>query len=127
MWVSPIARTRARDIPKTPVESELNDPSTAKSTKPAYTRSNVANGPDQELASLVASAQELHLERSYPAFAVGPTGIVATIEKGHEVTVAEIVEENLPEEMEDEWNWKALANWANTRQAANYQEHQLQR
>jgi preprotein translocase subunit SecA len=46
-------------------------------------------------------------------------------ERQAEVTVAEIVEENLPEEMEDEWNWKALANWANTRQGANYQEHQL--
>jgi preprotein translocase subunit SecA len=48
-------------------------------------------------------------------------------ERQAEVTVAEIVEENLPEEMEDEWNWKALANWANTKQGANYQEHQLQR
>jgi preprotein translocase subunit SecA len=27
--------------------------------------------------------------------------------------------------MEDEWNWKALVNWANTRQGGNYQEHQL--
>ncbi len=44
-----------------------------------------------------------------------------------EVTVAEIVEENLPEEMEDEWNWKALTNWANTRQGSNFQEHQLKR
>ncbi len=48
-------------------------------------------------------------------------------ERQSEVTVAEVVEENLPEEMEDEWNWKALANWANTRQGANYQDHQLQR
>jgi preprotein translocase subunit SecA len=48
-------------------------------------------------------------------------------ERQTEVTVAEIVEENLPEEMEDEWNWKALANWANTRLGANYQEHQLKR
>lgn len=44
---------------KTLVESELNDPSAAKSTKPAYTRPNVGNGPDEELASLAASAQEL--------------------------------------------------------------------
>ncbi len=29
--------------------------------------------------------------------------------------------------MEDEWNWKALANWANTQQGGNYQEHQLKR
>ncbi len=48
-------------------------------------------------------------------------------ERQAEVVVAEIVEENLPEEMEDEWNWKALVNWANTRQGANYQEHQLKR
>ncbi len=48
-------------------------------------------------------------------------------ERQVEVVVAEIVEENLPEGMEDEWNWKALATWANTRQGANYQDHQLQR
>lgn len=48
-------------------------------------------------------------------------------ERQAEVTVTEIVEENLPEEMEDEWNWKALANWANTKQGGNYQEHQLKR
>ncbi len=47
-------------------------------------------------------------------------------ERQAEVTVAEVVEENLPEGMEDEWNWKALVNWANTRQGANYQDHQLQ-
>ena len=48
-------------------------------------------------------------------------------ERQAEVTVGEIVEENLPQEMEDEWNWKALANWANTRLGTNYQDHQLQR
>jgi preprotein translocase subunit SecA len=48
-------------------------------------------------------------------------------ERQAEVTVGEIVEENLPEEMEDEWNWKALATWANTKQGANYQEHQLKK
>ncbi len=48
-------------------------------------------------------------------------------ERQVEVTTAEIVEENLPEEMEDEWNWKALATWANTKQGGNYQEHQLKR
>ncbi len=47
-------------------------------------------------------------------------------ERQAEVVVAEIVEENLPAGMEDEWNWKALATWANTRQGANYKEHQLQ-
>jgi preprotein translocase subunit SecA len=29
--------------------------------------------------------------------------------------------------MEDEWNWKALATWANTRLGTNYQDHQLKR
>ncbi|QDT06986.1 preprotein translocase subunit SecA [Rubripirellula lacrimiformis] len=48
-------------------------------------------------------------------------------ERAAEVTVGEIVEENLPEAMEDEWNWKALANWANTRLGTNYQEHSLQK
>ncbi len=48
-------------------------------------------------------------------------------ERASEVTVAEAVEENLPEGMEDEWNWKALAHWANTRLEANYQDHQLKR
>ncbi len=48
-------------------------------------------------------------------------------ERQAEVTASEIVEENLPEGMEDEWNWKALAQWANSRQGANYQEHQLQK
>ncbi len=48
-------------------------------------------------------------------------------ERQAEVTVAEIVEENLPEGMEDEWNWKALTHWANSRQGANYQEHQLKK
>ncbi len=41
------------------MRSEFNDPTAAKSTKPAYTRPNVANGPDEEVASVVASAQEL--------------------------------------------------------------------
>jgi len=48
-------------------------------------------------------------------------------ERQVEVTVAEIVEENLPEGMEEEWNWKALVNWSNTRQGSNFQEHQLKR
>ncbi|MFK8115225.1 MAG: preprotein translocase subunit SecA [Rubripirellula sp.] len=46
-------------------------------------------------------------------------------ERQIEVSVEEIVEENLPAEMEDEWNWKALVNWANTQQGCNYQEHTL--
>ncbi|WDQ16974.1 preprotein translocase subunit SecA [Rhodopirellula sp. P2] len=46
-------------------------------------------------------------------------------ERASEVTVGEAVEENLPETMEDEWNWKAMATWANTRLNTNYQDHQL--
>ncbi|TWU41038.1 preprotein translocase subunit SecA [Novipirellula artificiosorum] len=46
-------------------------------------------------------------------------------ERAAEVTVEEIVEENLPAGMEEEWNWKAMTNWSNTRLATNYQEHQL--
>jgi len=41
------------------VPPEFNDPRTAKSTKPAYTRRDVAKGPYDELASVAASAQEL--------------------------------------------------------------------
>ena len=40
---------------------------------------------------LTAGAQQLHLDRSYPEFAFGPTGILATIERGHEVTVTSIL------------------------------------
>ncbi len=45
--------------PETPVRPEFNDRGTAKSTKPAYTRRIVAKTPEDELASVVASAQEL--------------------------------------------------------------------
>ena len=48
-------------------------------------------------------------------------------ERAAEVTVAEIVEENLPEGMADEWNWRALVNWANKRLGTNYQEHTLKK
>lgn len=48
-------------------------------------------------------------------------------ERSAEVTVAEIVEENLPEGMEDEWNCKALAKWANTTVGTNFQDHQLRK
>ncbi len=46
-------------------------------------------------------------------------------ERKSEVTIAEAVEENLPSGMEEEWNWKAMATWANTRLQTNYQDHQL--
>ena len=48
-------------------------------------------------------------------------------ERTAEVTVTDIIEENLPDGMEDEWNWKALVNWSNTQLGTNYKEHQLQR
>ncbi|KAA5544317.1 preprotein translocase subunit SecA [Roseiconus nitratireducens] len=48
-------------------------------------------------------------------------------ERAAEVIVDEIVEENLPEGMEDEWNWNALAKWSNTTLGTNYQDHQLKK
>ena len=59
--MSPIASTRARDIalPNPPLEYEGSEPATAESTKPAYTRPEVAADPENELASVIASAQEL--------------------------------------------------------------------
>jgi uracil-DNA glycosylase family 4 len=60
--VSPIAKTRARDIaPRIPSNPEGSEPGTAKSTKAAYTRAEVAEDRENELASIVASAQELVL------------------------------------------------------------------
>nr|WP_198953780.1 preprotein translocase subunit SecA [Rhodopirellula sp. MGV] len=46
-------------------------------------------------------------------------------ERASEVIVEEVVEENLPQGMEDEWNLKAMAKWANTTLETNYQDHQL--
>ena len=48
-------------------------------------------------------------------------------ERAAEVNVEEVVEENLPEGMEDEWNWKALAKWSNTTLGTNFQDHQLKK
>ncbi|TVP95246.1 MAG: preprotein translocase subunit SecA [Planctomycetaceae bacterium] len=49
-------------------------------------------------------------------------------ERAAEVAVLEVVEENLPEEMpEEDWNWKALATWSNTRFGTNYRDHDLQK
>ncbi|MEO1616421.1 MAG: SEC-C metal-binding domain-containing protein [Planctomycetota bacterium] len=48
-------------------------------------------------------------------------------ERSAEVMVEEVVEENLPDGMEDEWNWKAMAKWANTTVGTNYQDHQLKK
>jgi uracil-DNA glycosylase family 4 len=56
-----MAKTRARDIVrwKSPLEYESSEPPAAKSTKPAYTRATVSGDPENELASVAASAQEL--------------------------------------------------------------------
>ncbi len=49
-------------------------------------------------------------------------------ERFSEVAIQEVIEENLPAEMdEDEWNWQALANWANTRLGTNYRAVDLQK
>jgi preprotein translocase subunit SecA len=49
-------------------------------------------------------------------------------ERAAETAVMEAIEENLPEEMaEEEWNWQALATWANTRYATNYRDHDLKK
>jgi len=49
-------------------------------------------------------------------------------ERAAETTVMEIIEENLPSEMpEEEWNWQAMANWANTRLGTNYRDRDLQK
>ena len=46
-------------------------------------------------------------------------------ERQAEVTVEEQIEEALPEDQQDEWNWQALVKWSNTTWATNYQEHSL--
>ena len=57
-----------------------------------------------------------------------PTWNEGALERVHEITGRLYsVEENLPEEMADEWNWKALVHWANSKQGGNYQEHQLKK
>jgi preprotein translocase subunit SecA len=49
-------------------------------------------------------------------------------ERAAETTVMEVIEENLPSEMEEEeWNWQALATWANTRLGTNYRDRDLQK
>ena len=46
-------------------------------------------------------------------------------ERAAEAMVAEEVEKNLPAGMQEEWNWKAMAQWSNTTLDTNYQDHQL--
>ena len=44
-----------------------------------------------------------------------------------ESQVFDAIEENLPEELPDEWNWNALAKWANARWGFNYNERELKK
>lgn len=47
-------------------------------------------------------------------------------ERAAEAAINEAMEENLPREMqESEWNWQALATWANKRFGTNYRDHDL--
>jgi len=49
-------------------------------------------------------------------------------ERAAETAVMEAIEENLPEEMDEEdWNWQALATWANTRYDTNYRDRDLKK
>ncbi|QDT98373.1 preprotein translocase subunit SecA [Gimesia aquarii] len=41
--------------------------------------------------------------------------------------IAEQIEENLPEEYEDDWNWQALAKWANAHFSLNLNERELKK
>jgi preprotein translocase subunit SecA len=47
-------------------------------------------------------------------------------ERQAEVTVEEQIEENLPVGQEEEWNWKALANWANSTLGSSFSDRSLQ-
>ena len=44
-----------------------------------------------------------------------------------EAQVFDAIEENLPEEEEAEWNWAALAKWANTKYGLNLRDRDLKR
>ena len=48
-------------------------------------------------------------------------------ERMAESQVFDAIEENLPADAEDEWNWGALAKWANARYGLNYRDRDLKR
>ena len=48
-------------------------------------------------------------------------------ERMAESQVFDAIEENLPEEAEDEWNWGALAKWANARYGLNVRDRDLKK
>jgi preprotein translocase subunit SecA len=44
-----------------------------------------------------------------------------------ETQVFDAIEENLPEDAEDEWNWEAITKWANTRWGLNLRDRDLKK
>lgn len=56
-----MAKTRARDMVswKSPSKYESSEPRAAKSTKPAYSSGDVSGDPENDVAAIAASAQEL--------------------------------------------------------------------
>ncbi|TWT77330.1 preprotein translocase subunit SecA [Posidoniimonas polymericola] len=48
-------------------------------------------------------------------------------ERMAESNVQDAIDENLPQDAEDEWNWSALATWANTRYGTNYRDRDLKK
>ncbi|WP_164104025.1 preprotein translocase subunit SecA [Candidatus Laterigemmans baculatus] len=49
-------------------------------------------------------------------------------ERASEAAIYETIEENLPSDGdEDEWNWQAMASWANTRYGTNYRDRDLKK
>ncbi len=44
-----------------------------------------------------------------------------------ETQIHDAIEENLPDEEESEWNWEALAKWANIRWGTNYRDRDLKK
>lgn len=48
-------------------------------------------------------------------------------ERRAEGQIFDAIEENLPEDAEDEWNWAALAKWANARYGLNLRDRDLKR
>ncbi len=48
-------------------------------------------------------------------------------QRAAESLVLDAVEENLPEDAEEEWNWGALAKWSNSRWSTNYRDRDLKK
>ncbi|MFG0261707.1 MAG: preprotein translocase subunit SecA [Novipirellula sp. JB048] len=111
------SRTMILDLIHGQIEKFVNtflDPNYGIDTFAAYAGSQL----DCQLESRDFQNMDFEMAKAYA---------IDQAERAAEVTVDEIIEENLPQAMEEEWNWKALANWANTRLGTNYQEHQLKK